>query len=275
MPLADGVAAAQERDLTASYDTRDVLGRFPHDVDELPSQEEAQGRAVTFDASLEGVYTSNAGSTRNDAIDTGYLTPGFGIDVTPVGVGGGWSIGGGALLDGDYYTGDYDEIFGEGRLEGFVFAQRGGGPGVITAEIIALGIFDNDFSEHDLTLLIGDLTYSVGYGNLSADIGADYEHADVPEVRRMRVTGTVAYTLPQPLFGHAIIIEGDAAFSDFTDGANSNRNDTVVGLLLLAERELAPGWSLEWEAAYVNRFSNRENARFEAFNLLVALGRRF
>jgi hypothetical protein len=271
--LAAGAAFAQERDPTASFDVRDVLGRMPHDISELPTREEAEGRAVTFNGSLAGTLTTNAGATPFDPVDTGYLTPGIGLGVTPVSVGG-WDIGGGAMLDADHYSGDYDDDFGQGRIEGFAFAERGAGAGTLTVEVIVLGIFSSDFSDHDLDLYIGDLTYSVSRGGFSADIGVDYEHSDAPELRRARVSATFAYALPETQFGYEITFEGDLAFSDFVDGANSGRNDTVVAAAVTAERELA-GWTLEWEAGLVNRFSNRESARFTALDLVFEVGRQF
>ena len=62
------------------------------------------------------------------------MTPTFSIGVTPVGVAG-WAVGGGGQIEGDYYTGDYDARFGEGRAEGFAFAEHPLGPGALTAEV--------------------------------------------------------------------------------------------------------------------------------------------
>lgn len=267
-------AAAQEADPTARYDIDDVLGRHPHDVQDLPSVEEARGRPVTFNVSLGGTYSTNAGASRFDPTDTGYVTPGLGVDVTPVSLGG-WSVGGGALIDADYYTDDHDDDFGEGRLEGFAFAEHGVGPGTFTAEFILLGVFDNEFSEQDFRLEISDLTYSVSSRGLTGEVSAEYQGSDVPELRRTRVTAMVGYQLPEPQLGYTMTIEGDVAFSDFNGGANSNRNDALAGLVLIAERELAPGWSLEWEAAFVRRFSNRELSRFTALELGVEVTKAF
>ncbi|CAN7409823.1 hypothetical protein LJR219_002591 [Phenylobacterium sp. LjRoot219] len=269
-----GAALAQARDPSANYDTRDVLHRLPHGVYQLPTKEAAQGRPVTFELSLAGTYATNAGASRFDAIDTGYLTPGFGVDVTPVTLAG-WDLGGGALIDADLYTGDYDDAFGEGRLEGFVFAEHPLGPGRLIAEAVLLGVFDNDFSDQAFRLLISNLTYSLSRGGMNADVAAEYQDADVPELRRTRLTTTLAYTLPEPQLGYDITVEGDLAFSDFNGGANSNRNDTVAALVLIAERELARGWSLGWEAAVLNSFSNRKSSRFTALDLVFELGKRF
>ncbi len=267
---AGGAAFAQERDPTGSFDTRDAMGLMPHDVSRLPTAEEAAGRAITFNASLAGTYTTNAGRTRFDADDTVFLTPGLGLNVTPVSLGG-WDVGGGALIDADYFDND---DFGEGRMEAFAFAEHGLGAGTLTAEAIVLGIYSDDFSDHDLTLYIGDLTYSVSHGPVSADIGVDYEHSDLPEARRGRVSATLAYTLPQPQLGYELTLEADAAFSDFVDGANSNRNDVVAALTVIAERAFG-AWTLEWEAGFINRFSNRESARFTSMDLMVEVGRDF
>jgi len=72
-----------------------------------------------------------------------------------------------------------------------------------------------------------------------------------------------------------VTVEGDLAVSDFNGGTNSGRNDTTVAVVLNAQREVAPGWGLLWEAAFVNRFSNRELSRFTALNLGVEIVRRF
>lgn len=266
-------AGAQERDPTASYDTRDVLGRLPHDPDELLTEEEAAGRAIVFSGSLAGTYSTNVGASRFDEVDTGYLTPALGLDVAPISVGG-WAIGGGALLDADYYSDDYDNRFGEGRIEGFVFANRPLGPGSFTAEVIALGIFSNDFSDHALDLYIGELNYSIGHGPLNLEFGADYQHSDDPGSRRARFTSSLAYTWPALVWGYDVTLEGDVAYSDFTDGPNSDRNDTLVAATVSAERVVA-GWTFEWEAAAVNRLSNRESAEFTAIDLVFEVARAF
>lgn len=272
--LCSGVAQAQGYDPAARYDIDDVMGRHPHDVSELPTREEARGRPVTFDLSMSGTYSSNAGSVRTDPIDAGYLTPAFGINVTPVAVGGGWDIGGGALIDADYYTSD-DDAFGEGRLEGFAFASRTLGPGVFTAEVILIGIFSNDFNDHDLDLRIADLTYSVEMGPLDAEVSAEYQGSDIAELRRARLTAMVGHTWDTPVLGHEVTLEGDVAFSDFNDGLNTNRNDATAAVVLVAEKDLGHGWSLEWEAALVHRFSNREQSRFDAFDLGVTVAAAF
>lgn len=272
--FAADVARAQEIDPTARYDIDDAMRRHPHDVEDLPTAEEAGGRAISFEVSLEGVYSPNAGATRSDRIDTGYLTPGLGVNVTPVEMAG-WSLGGGALIDGDYYASNYDDDLGEGRLEGFVFAEHPLGPGTFTGEFIWLGVYDNGFSEQDFHLAISDLTYSVRLGALNADLSAEYQGSDVPELRRTRLTATLAHTLAEPQFGHEITIEGDLAFSDFNGGANASRNDVTAALVLIAERELGRGLSLTWEAAVVNRFSNRETSRFTALDLMVGIAKAF
>lgn len=272
--LCCGVAQAQSYDPSARYDIDDIMRRHPHDVSELPTREEARGRAITFDLSMSGTYTTNAGADRTDPIDAGYVTPAFGINVTPVAVGGGWDIGGGALIDADYYTND-DDAFGEGRLEGFAFATRPVGPGVFTAEVILIGIFSNDFNDHDLDLRIADMTYSVRLGALDTEVSAEYQDSDIAELRRWRITGMAGHTWDTPVLGHEVTLEGDLAFSDFNDGLNTNRNDVTAAVVLIAEKDLGHGWSLEWEAALVHRFSNREETRFDAFDLGVTIAAAF
>jgi len=272
--VAAGATQAQEIDPSARYDIDDAMGRHPHDVDELPTVEEARGRPITFDVSLGGTYSTNAAATRQDRTDTGYVTPALGMSITPVSAGG-WSIGGGALLDGDYYTSNYDDDLGEGRLEGFVFAEHSVGPGTFTGEFIWLGIYDNEFSEQDFYLGISDLTYSLSLGPLDTEVSAEYQDSDVPELRRTRLTAMVGHTLAEPQFGHEITIEGDVAFSDFNGGANASRNDVTAALVLIAERDLGSGFSLSWEAAFVNRFSNRERSRFTSLDLGVEIAKAF
>jgi hypothetical protein len=267
-------AQAQDADPSARYDIDDVLGRHPHDVQELPSVEAARGRPVTVDLSLDGTYSTNAGASRFDPTDTGYVTPGLGVSVTPVSLGG-WSVGAGALLDADFYTDDHDDDLGEGRLEGFVFAEHGLGPGTFTAEFILLGVFDNEFADQDFRLEISDLTYSVSSRGFTGEVSAEYQHSDVPELRRTRLTGMIGYQLPEPQLGYVMTIEGDVAFSDFDGGTNQNRNDTTAALVLIAERDLGRGWALEWEAAFVRRFSNRELSRFTALELGVEISKGF
>ena len=274
MSAAASVAQAQEIDPSARYDIDDVMHRHPHDVSELPTVEEARGRPITFDLSLAGTYSPNAGATRSDRIDTGYVTPALGMSITPVSLGG-WSVGGGALIDGDYYTSNYDDTLGEGRLEGFAFAEHALGPGTFTGEFILLGVYDNGFSDRDFHLEISDLTYSFSPGPLDVEFSAEYQSSDVPALRRSRVTALVGHTLADPQFGHEITIEGDLAFSDFSGGANTNRNDVTAALVLIAERDLGNGLSLSWEAAFVNRFSNRERSRFTALDLGVEIAKAF
>jgi hypothetical protein len=271
---AGGGVCAQEADPSARYDIDDALHRRPHDVSELPSVEEARGRAVTFDVSLGGVYSTNAGATRFDRIETGYVTPALGVNVTPLPLFG-WDVGGGAMIDADYYDSTYDDDLGEGRLEGFVFAESPVGPGTFTAEFIYIGTYTNDFSDHDFDLKIVDLTYGASRGGLDAEVSAEYQDSDVPELRRTRLTAMLGHTLAEHQFGHEVTIEGDVAFSDFTSGANSNRNDVTAALVLIAERDLGRGLSLKWEAAFVNRFSNRERSRFTALDLGVEIAKAF
>jgi hypothetical protein len=272
--LASTGGAAQDRgDPTARYDIDDARHRHPHEVSELPTQEKAAGRPITFDLSLAGVYSTNAGADRSNRVDTGYVTPGFGINVTPVSAAA-WDIGGGALIDGDYYSRTkYDDQWGEGRLEGFIFATRPLGPGDFTAEYILLGVFSNDFSDHDFNLGISDLTYSVDGSVLNAEVSAEYQSSNV--LRRSRLTAMVGHTLAQPQFGYEITVEGDVAFSDFNGGANQNRNDVVAALTLTADKALGRDWSLEWSAAFINRFSNRDASRFTALELGVEINKAF
>lgn len=274
LAIAAGAASAQEADPSARYDIDDALHRRPHDVSELPSVEEARGRAVTVDASLRGTFSTNAGAARWDPIDTGYVTPAIGLNITPVPLGS-WSVGGGAMLDADVYTDNYDDDLGEGRLEGFVFAERPLAWGTLTAEVIYLATYTNDFSDREFDLQIADLTYAVSRGGLDAEVSAEFQGSDVPELRRTRLTAMLGHTLAERQWGHEITIEGDVAFSDFTSGTNSNRNDVTAALVLIAERELGGGLSLTWEAAFVNRFSNRERSRFTALDLGVEISKAF
>jgi len=271
--LWSGVAQAQGYDPSGRYDIDDITRRHPHDVSDLPTREKARGRPVTFELSMSGTYTTNAGADRTDPVDAGYVTPAFAIDITPLSANG-WDLGGGVFIDADYYTTD-DNLFGEGRLEGFAFAGRPVGPGVFTAEFILIGVFSNDFNNHDFDLRIADATYSVGFGALDAEVSAEYQDSDIAELRRWRLTGMVGHTWDTPVLGHEITLEGDLAFSDFNDGLNTNRNDVTSALVLIAEKDLGHGWSLEWEAALVHRFSNREETRFDAFDLGVTIAAAF
>jgi hypothetical protein len=271
---AADAASAQGIDPTARYDIDDVLHRHPHDISNLPTQESSGGRPITFNFSLAGTYTTNAGATNTNAIDTAYVTPSLGLSVTPVSLAG-WGIGGGAVADADYYSGSYDERFGEGRLEGFIFATHPLGTGNITAEFIQLGIFSNDYKDHHFNLSISNVTYSVNHRGLVAEVAAEYEDSTIPELRRTRVTAMLGHTLPEPQFGYNITVEGDVAFADFNGGANSNRNDTTAALVLIADKNLGRGWGLEWEAAFVNRFSNRDPSRFTALELGVEINKSF
>ena len=271
---AAGGASAQRADPTARYDIDDLLHRHPHDISNLPSQEKSGGRPITFNVSLGGTYSTNAGESNTDTIDTGYVTPSIGLSVTPVSLAG-WGIGGGAVADADYYTGKYDDRFGEGRLEGFIFATHPVGPGDFTAEFIQLGIFSNDYQDHHFNLSISNVTYSVDHHGLLAEVAAEYEDSDIPELRRTRVMAMLGHTLPEPQFGYDITVEGDVAFADFNGGANNNRNDTTAALVLLADKKLGRGWGLEWEAGFVNRFSNSEASRFTALVLGVEVSKSF
>ncbi len=117
LAIAAGAASAQEADPSARYDIDDALHRRPHDVSELPSVEEARGRPITVDTSLRGTFSTNAGAARWDPVDTGYATPAIGLSVTPVPLAG-WSVGGGAMLDADVYTDNYDDDLGGGGWRG-------------------------------------------------------------------------------------------------------------------------------------------------------------
>lgn len=138
-----------------------------------------------------------------------------------------------------------------------------------------LGTYDNEFSEQDFHLEIGDLTYSMSAGPLETEVSAEYQDSDVPELRRTRLTAMVGHTLAEPQFGHEITIEGDVAFSDFNGGANSNRNDVTAAIVLIAERDLGSGFALSWEAAFVNRLSNRERSRFTSLDLGAEIAKAF
>jgi hypothetical protein len=275
--FAAGAAAAADppqRDPTGRFDVNDLLQRHASEVSELPTGEETAGRPVTFNLSLTGTFTTNAGTTPSE-VTTGYGTPSLSVNVTPVAAGG-WQVGGGAQVDGDYYSGgDFNRRFGESRLEAFAFSERSIGPGTFTAEVIYFAAFDTSFSDNFFNLLIGDLDYSVKSGPFTADVSATYEGSEAANLRRGLVTGTLAYTVPQKVFGHEIAVEGEARFVNFTSGTNTGRNDAYAGVLLTAERKLGSGWSLEWEGAFLNRFSNREISRFDDVELGVEFSKRF
>ena len=269
--------AAPGIDPTARYDIDDILGRHASDIVNLPTQEEAQGRPITFSVDVAGTFTTNAGATsnHNNAVATGYVTPAFSVDVTPI-TAAGWNIGGGAQFDADYYGGSYNNRFGEARTEGFAFADRSVGPGTFTAEAVYLGTFNNDFTNHQFNLWIGDLDYGFKLGPaVTADISAEYEGSEIPELRRTRVNGTLAYAVPGKALGYDLILEADAAWGHFDAGANSGRNDLTAAAVMIAEKKLGNGWSLEWEGAYVNRQSNRAASRFDALELVGEIGKRF
>lgn len=272
--LLPGAAAAQALDPTGRYDLDEALRRHPHDPDQLPSAEEAGRRPIRIELSLAGTYSGNPGPTRRDRSPAGYATPGLSLDLGPIDLAG-WGVGGGAGIEGDYYAGADDDRFGEGRLEGFVFASHALGPGTLTGEVVVHSVFDNDFGQQHFRLLIGALDYTVRRGPITLDLDAEYEDADTPELRRTRLASTLAYAPSQPLLGHRMTFEGGLAFSDFNGGANASRNDVVAALALIAARPLGRGWSVEWEAALVRRFSNRDASRFHTFDLGVELTRRF
>lgn len=269
--------AAPGIDPTARYDINDILRRHASDIPNLPTQEEANGRPITFSVDLAGTFTTNAGATGNpnNAVATAYVTPAFSVDVTPVTVAS-WNVGGGMQLDADYYGGSYNNRFGEARAEAFAFGEHTVGPGTFTAEAVYIGFFNNDFTNHQFNLYIGDLDYGFKLGPaVKADISAEYEGSEIPELRRTRVNGTLAYTVPQKAFGYELILEADAAWGHFDAGANSGRNDGTFAGVMIAEKKLGNGWSLEWEGAYVNRQSNRATSRFDALELVGEIGKRF
>ncbi len=268
------VAHAQQIDPSARYDIDEVMRRHPHDVSELPDAEEMAGRRVRFEASLAGGYSNNAAATRSDRIGAASITPGLGLDIAP-GSFGGWNVGAGALADGDYYSGGHNDDLAEARLEGFLFAEHELGEGALTLELIALGVFSDDFSDQQFWLGIADATYEHKIGPFDAEVSAEYQDSDVPELRRTRLTGVLAHTLEQPQFGYALTFEGDVAFSDFNGGLNANRNDVTAALAMIAERTLSNGFQVEGEAAFVKRFSNRELSRFSAVEVSVKVSRAF
>jgi hypothetical protein len=277
LAAAGGAAVAADApgiDPTARYDIDDILHRHAHDISNLPTQEAAQGRPITFSADVAGTFATNAGASHSNTVSTGYVTPAFSIDLTPVNAGG-WNFGAGTMIDADFYSGQYNNRFGEGRVEGFAFADRKVGPGTLTAEGVYLGVWDNSFSDREFNLWIGDLDYSFKLGPVSTDVSGEYEGSEVPELRRTRLNATLAYTLPQKPLGHEITLEADAYWAHFVAGANNGRNDVTTALVLIAERELGRGWSLEWEGAYVNRLSNRVLSRFDTFDLAVEIAKKF
>jgi hypothetical protein len=270
--------AAPGIDPTGGYDIRDILGRNAHDLANLPTQEEARGRPITFSVDLSGTFSTNAGpspsSDPNTAVATAYATPAFSVGVTPVTVAG-WNVGGGGQFQGDYYAGSYNNRFGEAEAEGFAFADRRVGPGTFTAEAVYVGVFNNDFTNHQFNLWIAGLDYGVKFGPLQTDLSAEYEGSETPGLRRTRVNGTLAYAVPGKALGYELTLEGDLYWAHFDAGANSGRNDITAAAEIVAERKLGDGWSLEWEGAYVNRQSNRAASRFDALELVGEIGKRF
>jgi len=270
------VIAAPGIDPTARYDIDDLLRRHASDLSNLPTQAAAQGRPVTFSVDLAGTFTTNAGASHdpNAAVDTAYVTPAFSVDVTPVTLSG-WNVGGGAQFDADYYSGSYNNRFGEARAEGFAFADRPLGPGTLTTEAIYLGTFNNDYTNHQFNLWIGDLDYGFKLGPVNTDVAAEYQGSEIPELRRTRVSTTFAYTVPGKALGYELTLEADAAWSHFDAGADNGRNDVTAAAIMIASKKLENGWSLDWEGAYVNRGSNRELSRFDALELMGEIGKRF
>lgn len=109
-----GWASAQERDPTGRYD---VLEPAEH-LEEMLEPEVAvpPGRFFTIDLALGGAFSTNAGQSSSAPVKTGVATPSIAIRAVPFSLGA-WEVRGGLTADGDYLVGDYNDRFGEGRLE--------------------------------------------------------------------------------------------------------------------------------------------------------------
>lgn len=267
-----GWGVAQERDPTGRYD---VLEPAEH-IEELLESDAiyAPGRFFTVDLSLAGAFSTNAGQTSSAPVKTGIATPSIAIRAVPFSLGT-WKVRGGVIADGDYLSGDYNDRFGEGRLEARGSAEHSWGPGDIRIGYRVQGSFSNDFTEQNNTIQVGSLAYTANIDTLWAEVSAEYQGSDVASLRRSRITSLVAYRLPEPQLGHNVTLGGMLQFSDFREGANRNRNDVSTQISLNAVRVFSNGVSLGWFAAFTHRFSNREPSRFTEFDIGPTLSATF
>ena len=267
-----GWSFAQERDPTGRYD---VLEPAEH-IEEMlePDVRALTGRLFTVDLSLAGAFSTNAGQTSSAPVKTGVATPSVAIRAVPVSLGT-WEVRGGLTADGDYLTGDYNDRFGEGRLEARGSAERRLGQGDLRIGYRVHGGFSNDFAERAYTLQVGSVAYTANIQALRAEVSAEHQASDVANLRRTRVTSLVAYRLPGQQFGHDITLGAMLQFSDFRAGDNRNRNDVSAQISLGAARAFSNGVSLGWFAAFTHRFSNREQSRFTEFDIGPTLSKTF
>lgn len=268
-----GLAWAQERDPTGRYD---VLEPAEHleDLLEQPGLSVAPGRAFTIDLALGGAFSTNAGQTRSAAVQTGVATPSLAIRAVPISLGS-WRLRGSLTVDGDYFVGDYNDRFGEGRLEARGYAEHEAGPGDLRAGYRVLGGFSNDFAERDYTLQVASLAYTVSISALRGELSAEYHGSDDPNLRRTRVTSLVGYTLPDAQWGYDVTLGGMLQYSDFRAGDNKGRNDLTAQISLGAGRAFSNGVSLGWFAAFSHRFSNRDRSRFTEFDIGPTISKTF
>lgn len=264
-------ATAQTGDPTARRDVEDVLGAHPHDE---ADEDGPRSGAITAYAALGVAYSTNAAWSRSNSFGAAFATPTLGLEVAPIQAGR-WSVGAGAKVDADLYITHRANDLGEGRLEGYVYATRSLGRGAVTLEAVALTTRSDDFSNHDFNLQAISLAYELTLAGADVSFSVDQDASDLPELRRRRLNVIAARDLVRPFLGYDVSIKAEARFSDFTDGLNSERNDVMTAGVLTAERLLTSGWALEWRAALLHRFSNRDAARFGAIELAAEVVRRF
>ncbi len=268
-----GLVSAQERDPTGRYDVLEPADHL-EDLLEEPDLGLAPGRPFTIDLALGGAFSTNAGQSRSAPVQTGVATPSLAIRAVPISLGS-WRLRGSLTADGDYFVGDYNDRFGEGRLEARGYAEHELGPGDLRAGYRVLGGFSNDFAERNYTLQVTSLAYTVSIEALRGELSAEYHGSDDPNLRRTRVTSLLAYRLPEPQFGYDVTLGGMLQYSDFRAGDNSGRSDVTAQISLGAARAFSNGVSLGWFAAFSHRFSNRERSRFTEFDIGPTISKAF
>lgn len=269
-----GWSFAQERDPTGRYDVLEPADHLEEMLEPEPQLGVAPARPFTVDLSLGGAFSTNAGQSSSDPVKTGVATPSLAVRAVPFDLGG-WEVRAGLTADGDYLSGDYNDRFGEGRLEVRTSAEYGLGPGELRVGYRVQGGFSNDFAEQNYTLQVSSLAYTANIQALRAEVSAEYHGSDVANLRRTRLTSLVAYRLAEPQFGHVVTLGGMLQFSDFRAGDNRNRNDVSAQISLGAVRVFSSGVSLGWFAAFTHRFSNREQSRFTEFDIGPTLSKTF
>lgn len=270
--VVPGWGLAQVRDPTGRYDVLEPADHLEEMLE--PEAGVAPVRPFTTDFALGAGFSTNAGQSPSEPVRTGVATPSGAIRAVPISMGS-WEVRGGLTVDGDYFVGDYNDRFGEGRLEARASAEHGLGAGDLRVGYRVLGGFSNDFAQHSYTLQVTSLAYTATIDAFSAELSAEHHGSDVANLRRTRVTSLLAYTLAEPQFGHDVTLGGMLQFSDFRAGDNRNRNDVSAQISLGAVREFSNGVSLGWFAAFTHRFSNREQSRFTEFDIGPTLSRTF